>query len=131
VLLRWFIGQSYGQTGNALTRNSRAEVTRVGEGIQCSFNEDAGVVFWTNKSNVQGTQQVTLVAWWVFKKNTQTTNILVEGEPYRLVQEQMRIIDDFIKAKSASGEQLFSQQGIAAKQTYHKMYGESSTQVRQ
>ncbi|UJH67400.1 OmpA family protein [Allomuricauda sp. SCSIO 65647] len=56
-----------------------AEVTRVGEGINVTFNEDAGVYFDTNKSNVKGTSAETLDKLANILKEYPKTNILVEG----------------------------------------------------
>src|SRR5690606_531437 len=56
-----------------------AEVTRVGEGINVTFNEDAGVYFDTNKSDVKGTSATTLNRLVGILKEYPDTNILVEG----------------------------------------------------
>lgn len=56
-----------------------AEVTRVGEGINVTFNEDAGVYFDTNKSDVKGTSAATLDRLVGVLKEYPDSNILVEG----------------------------------------------------
>jgi len=56
-----------------------AEVTRVGEGINVTFNEGAGVYFDTNKSDVKGTSATTLDRMVGILKEYPDTNILVEG----------------------------------------------------
>lgn len=56
-----------------------AEVTRVGEGINVVFNEDAGVYFDTNKSAVKGTSASTLDKLSDILKEYPKTNILVVG----------------------------------------------------
>ncbi|WP_339704805.1 OmpA family protein [uncultured Kriegella sp.] len=56
-----------------------AEVKRVGEGINVTFNEDAGVYFDTNKSNIQGTSATTLDKLVGIFKEYPKSNILVEG----------------------------------------------------
>ncbi|MCM4166387.1 Peptidoglycan-associated lipoprotein [Arenibacter antarcticus] len=56
-----------------------AEVTRVGEGINVTFNEDAGVYFDTNKSGVKGTSATTLDRLVGILKEYPDSNILVEG----------------------------------------------------
>ena len=61
-------GVAGGYIGNRMDKQAErieeeipgAEVTRVGEGINVTFNEDAGVYFDTNKSNVKGTSATTL-----------------------------------------------------------------------
>lgn len=56
-----------------------AVVTRVGEGINVTFNEDAGVYFDTNKSDVKGTSATTLDKLVGIFKEYPKSNILVEG----------------------------------------------------
>ncbi len=56
-----------------------AEVTRVGEGINVTFTEDAGVYFDTNKSDVKGTSATTLDKLAGIFKEYPKSNILVEG----------------------------------------------------
>lgn len=56
-----------------------AEVTRVGEGINVTFNEDAGVYFDTNKSAVKGSSAATLDRLIEILKEYPDSNILVEG----------------------------------------------------
>lgn len=56
-----------------------AEVTRVGEGINVTFTEDAGVYFDTNKSDVKGTSANTLNKLSEIFKEYPKTIILVEG----------------------------------------------------
>jgi len=38
-----------------------AEVTRVGEGINVTFDENSGVYFATNKSNIEGKSEISLL----------------------------------------------------------------------
>ncbi|MGB5555645.1 MAG: OmpA family protein [Flavobacteriaceae bacterium] len=56
-----------------------AQVTRVGEGINVVFNQDAGVYFDTNKSNVKGAAITTLDKMANILKEYPQTNILVVG----------------------------------------------------
>ncbi|MBT8183240.1 MAG: OmpA family protein [Eudoraea sp.] len=56
-----------------------AEVTRVGEGINVTFNEEAGVHFDTAKSNVKGTSAATLDKLAGIFKEYPKTVILIEG----------------------------------------------------
>lgn len=74
-----------------------AEVTRVGEGINVVFNEDAGVYFETSKSNVKGTSAETLNRLSGIFKEYPKSYILVEGhtdsagpEDYNLKLSQQR-----------------------------------------
>lgn len=56
-----------------------AEVTRVGEGINVTFTEDAGVYFDTNKSDVKGASASTLDKLAGIFKEYPKSDILVEG----------------------------------------------------
>ena len=74
-----------------------AEVTRVGEGINVVFNEDAGVYFDTSKANVKGTSAVTLNKLSGIFKEYPKSYILVEGhtdsagpEDYNMKLSQQR-----------------------------------------
>jgi len=74
-----------------------AEVTRVGEGINVTFNEDAGVYFDTSKSNVKGTSATTLNKLAGIFKEYPKSYVLVEGhtdsagpEDYNMKLSQQR-----------------------------------------
>ncbi len=56
-----------------------AQVTRVGEGINVVFNQDAGVYFDTNKATVKGAAIETLDKMAAILKEYPQTNILVVG----------------------------------------------------
>ncbi len=80
-------GAAGGYIGNRMDRQAErieeeipgAEVTRVGEGINVTFNEGAGVYFDTNKSNIKGTSVETLNKLAGIFKEYPKTAILVEG----------------------------------------------------
>jgi outer membrane protein OmpA-like peptidoglycan-associated protein len=80
-------GAAGGYIGNRMDKQAKrieeeipgAEVTRVGEGINVTFTEDAGVYFDTNKSNVKGTSATTLDKLAGIFKEYPNSNILVEG----------------------------------------------------
>ena len=80
-------GAAGGYIGNRMDKQAErieeeipgAEVTRVGEGINVTFNEDAGVYFDTSKSNVKGTSATTLDKLAGIFKEYPNSNILVEG----------------------------------------------------
>lgn len=80
-------GAAGGYIGNRMDRQAErieeeipgAEVKRVGEGINVTFNEDAGVYFDTNKSDVKGTSAATLDKLAGIFKEYPKSNILVEG----------------------------------------------------
>ncbi len=56
-----------------------AEVTRVGEGIDVVFDENSGVYFDTNKSNINTKSQASLAKLASIFKEFPDTNIIVEG----------------------------------------------------
>lgn len=80
-------GAAGGYIGNRMDRQAErieteipgAEVNRVGEGINITFNEDAGVYFDTNKSAVKGASATTLNKLAGILKEYPNSNILVEG----------------------------------------------------
>ncbi len=80
-------GAAGGYIGNRMDRQAErieeeipgAEVTRVGEGINVIFNEDAGVYFDTSKAVVKGTSAATLDKLVGIFKEYPNSNILVEG----------------------------------------------------
>ncbi|MDC6405616.1 MULTISPECIES: OmpA family protein [Maribacter] len=80
-------GAAGGYIGNRMDRQAErieeeipgAEVKRVGEGINVTFNEEAGVYFDTNKSDVKGTSAATLDKLAGIFKEYPKSNILVEG----------------------------------------------------
>ncbi|MDB4293634.1 OmpA family protein [Maribacter sp.] len=80
-------GAAGGYIGNRMDKQAQrieeeipgAVVTRVGEGINVTFTEDAGVYFDTNKSNVKGTSATTLDKLAGIFKEYPKSYILVEG----------------------------------------------------
>ena len=56
-----------------------AEVERVGEGINVTFDENSGVYFATEKSNISGESEQTLQKLASILKEYPDTNILIEG----------------------------------------------------
>jgi len=100
-----------------------AEVTRVGEGINVIFNEDAGVYFDTNKSNVKGTSAATLDRLVAIFKEYPDSNVLVEGhtdsggsDEYNLKLSQQR-------AESVTNYLITK--GLDSSRFTTKWYGES------
>ncbi|TMM57253.1 OmpA family protein [Maribacter algarum] len=99
-----------------------AEVTRVGEGINVVFNEEAGVYFDTSKSNIKGTSVETLNRLSGIFKEYPKSYILVEGhtdsagpEDYNLKLSQQR-------AQSVTNYLIA--QGIDKSRFTTKWYGE-------
>ena len=100
-----------------------AEVTRVGEGINVTFTEDAGVYFDTNKSTVKGASATTLDKLAGIFKEYPKSNVLVEGhtdsagpEDYnmKLAQQRAESVTNYLIA-----------QGISPTRFTTKWYGEN------
>lgn len=100
-----------------------AEVTRVGEGINVTFNEDAGVYFDTNKSNVGGTSAETLNKLSEILKEYPKTNVLVEGHTDSAGPEDYNM--DLSQRRAASVSAYLVSQGIANSRLTTKWYGEA------
>ncbi|MCJ7465453.1 MAG: OmpA family protein [Maribacter sp.] len=92
-----------------------AQVTRVGEGINVVFNQDAGVYFDTNKSNVKGTAIETLDKMAAILKEYPQTNILVVGHTdsagpddynLKLSQQRAESVTNYLVSKGISGSRL-------------------------
>ena len=92
-----------------------AEVTRVGEGINVTFNEDAGVYFDTNKSDVKGTSATTLDRLVGILKEYPDTNILVEGHTdsagpddynLNLSKQRAQSVTNYLITNGISGSRL-------------------------
>lgn len=88
-----------------------AEVTRIGEGINVTFTEDAGVYFDTNKSSVKGTSATTLDKLAGIFKEYPKSVILVEGhtdsagpEDYnmKLSQQRAESVTNYLISKGIS-----------------------------
>lgn len=124
-------GVAGGYIGNRMDRQAErieeeipgAEVTRVGEGINVVFNEDAGVYFDTSKSNVKGTSATTLDKLAGIFNEYPKSYILVEGhtdsagpDDYNLKLSQQR---------AESVTKYLISKGIAASRFTTKWYGES------
>ena len=100
-----------------------AQVQRVGEGINVTFTEDAGVYFDTNKSDVKGTSAATLDKLVQIFQEYPDTIILVEGhtdsagsEEYNwgLSQRRAESVTDYLVA-----------QGLSSSRFTNKWYGET------
>jgi len=100
-----------------------AEVQRVGEGINVTFTQDAGVFFETNKAEVKGTSAETLNKLADIFKEYPKSNILVEGHTdsagsdeynWGLSQKRAESVTDYLIA-----------QGISRSRFSTKWYGET------
>lgn len=124
-------GAAGGYIGNRMDRQAErieeeipgAEVKRVGEGINVTFNEDAGVYFDTNKSMVKGTSATTLDKLAGIFKEYPKSNVLVEGHTdsagaddynMNLSKQRAQSVSDYLIAK-----------GVDASRFDTKWYGET------
>ena len=112
-------GAAGGYIGNRMDRQAErieeeipgAEVKRVGEGINVTFNEEAGVYFDTNKSDVKGTSATTLDKLaGIFQEYPQSI-ILVEGHTdsagpedynWKLSQQRAESVTKYLVSKGIS-----------------------------
>lgn len=99
-----------------------AEVTRVGEGINVVFNEDAGVYFDTSKSNVKGTSATTLNKLAGIFKEYPKSYILVEGHTDSAGPEDYNM--KLSKQRAESVTNYLLTQGISQGRFTTKWYGE-------
>lgn len=100
-----------------------AEVTRVGEGINVTFNEDQGVHFDTNKSEVKGISANTLNSMADILKEYPKTNVLVEGHTDSAGPDDYNM--DLSKKRATSVTDYLISQGIAKSRLTTKWYGEN------
>lgn len=124
-------GAAGGYIGNRMDRQAErieeeipgAEVKRVGEGINVTFNEDAGVYFDTNKSDIKGTSANTLDRLAGIFKEYPKSNILVEGHTdsagsdeynWKLSQQRAESVTNYLISK-----------GISSGRFTTKWYGET------
>ncbi len=92
-----------------------AEVTRVGEGIDVVFDENSGVFFDTNKSNINAKSKANLNKLAGIFKEYPDTNIIVEGhtdssgdDAYNMTLSQKRAnaVSDYLVSQGISKSRL-------------------------
>ncbi len=124
-------GAAGGYIGNRMDKQAErieeeipgAEVTRVGEGINVVFNEDAGVYFDTNKSVVKGTSATTLDRLVGILKEYPDSNILVEGHTDSAGADDYNM--NLSKQRAESVTSYLNTHGIAGSRLTTKWYGET------
>lgn len=124
-------GAAGGYIGNRMDRQAErieqeipgAEVERVGEGINVTFNEEAGVYFDTNKSDVKGTSASTLDRLVGIFKEYPKTNILVEGHTDSAGADEYNMNLSKQRATSVTG--YLVSKGLDASRFDTKWYGET------
>ncbi len=124
-------GAAGGYIGNRMDKQAErieeeipgAEVTRVGEGINVTFTEDAGVYFDTSRSDVKGTSATTLDKLAGIFQEYPNSNVLVEGHTdsagsdeynWKLSQQRAESVTNYLVSK-----------GISANRFSTKWYGET------
>lgn len=112
-------GAAGGYIGNRMDRQAErieeeipgAEVNRVGEGINVTFNEEAGVYFDTSRSDVKGTSASTLDKLAGIFKEYPNSNVLVEGHTdsagseeynWKLSQQRAESVTAYLVSKGIS-----------------------------
>jgi len=123
-------GAAGGYIGNRMDKQAQrieqeipgAEVTRVGEGINVVFNEDAGVYFDTNKSEVKGASASTLDRLVGVLKEYPDTNILVEGHTDSAGANDYNL--NLSQQRAQSVTNYLANKGIASNRLTTKWYGE-------
>lgn len=124
-------GAAGGYIGNRMDKQAErieeeipgAEVTRVGEGINVTFNEDAGVYFDTSKSNVKGTSATTLDKLVGIFKEYPDSNVLVEGHTDSAGPDDYNM--QLSEQRALSVTKYLIAQGIEGKRFTTKWYGEN------
>ena len=124
-------GAAGGYIGNRMDKQAErieeeipgAEVTRVGEGINVVFNEDAGVYFDTNKAVVKGTSASTLDRLVGILKEYPDSNILVEGHTDSAGADEYNM--NLSKQRAQSVSNYLIEKGISSGRLTTKWYGET------
>ncbi|TXK76518.1 OmpA family protein [Mesonia sp. K4-1] len=100
-----------------------AEVTRVGEGISVTFDENSGVYFDTNKSGVNAKSQETLNTLIGIFKEYPNTNVLVEGHTDNTGSEEYNLT--LSKKRAQSVTNYLTSSGLSSGRFTTKWYGET------
>lgn len=124
-------GAAGGYIGNRMDKQAErieeeipgAEVTRVGEGINVVFNEDAGVYFDTNKAAVKGTSATTLDRLAGILMEYPDSNILIEGHTDSAGAADYNM--DLSKHRAQSVSNYLVGKGISSGRLTTKWYGEA------
>lgn len=125
-------GVAGGYIGNKMDKQAErieeeipgAEVTRVGEGINVVFDENSGVYFDTNKSNIKGTSEETLRRLAGIFKEYPNSNILVEGHTDSSGAAEYNL--SLSKKRAESVTAYLTGQGLSIGRFTTKWYGEDN-----
>ncbi|MEK6153758.1 OmpA family protein [Flavobacteriaceae bacterium 3-367] len=124
-------GAAGGYIGNRMDRQAEriesevpgAEVTRVGEGINVTFDENSGVYFETNKSDIKGNAATTLDRLAGIFKEYPNSNILVEGHTDSSGSDTYNMTLSQKRAESVT--KYLASQGVSIGRFTTKWYGET------
>ncbi|MBS9768341.1 MAG: OmpA family protein [Flavobacteriaceae bacterium] len=100
-----------------------AEVTRVGEGINVTFDEKSGVCFDTNKSGINASSAKTLEKLSAILNEYPNSDILIEGHTDNTGRDAYNYTLSEKRAKAVSA--FLASKGIASSRLITKWYGES------
>ncbi|SHI48471.1 Outer membrane protein OmpA [Mesonia phycicola] len=100
-----------------------AEVTRVGEGISVTFDENSGVYFDTNKSDINSKSKETLEKLVAIFKEYPNTNVLVEGHTDNTGAEDYNMT--LSKKRANSVTNYLTSQGLSNGRFTTNWYGET------
>jgi outer membrane protein OmpA-like peptidoglycan-associated protein len=99
-----------------------AEVTRVGEGINVTFDENSGVYFATNKSNIEGESEISLLKLINIFQKYPKTNIIVEGHTDSTGSDSYNM--ELSKKRAQSVTNYLTNNGISSSRIETNWYGE-------
>lgn len=124
-------GAAGGYIGNRMDKQAErieeeipgAEVARVGEGINVTFNEDAGVYFDSSKSDVKGTSASTLDKLAGIFKEYPDSVVLIEGHTDSAGSDEYNW--DLSQRRAESVRDYLVSKGISSSRFTTKWYGET------
>lgn len=100
-----------------------AEVERVGEGINVTFDEESGVYFATDRYDIEGQSREALVRLSNILKEYPKTNIIVEGHTDNTGSDAYNLTLSKNRAQAVTN--FLTTQGISASRIETKWYGEA------
>ena len=99
-----------------------AEVSRVGEGINVTFNENSGVYFATNQSDISGESEISLLKLITIFQKYPKTNIIVEGHTDSSGSDAYNM--ELSKNRAQAVTNYLSSNGIPASRIETNWFGE-------
>jgi outer membrane protein OmpA-like peptidoglycan-associated protein len=99
-----------------------AEVSRVGEGINVTFNENSGVYFATNQSDISGESEISLLKLITIFQKYPKTNIIVEGHTDSSGSDAYNM--ELSRNRAQSVTNYLSSNGISASRIETNWFGE-------